>query len=337
MRMESESLADTTTQASGKQCHRHCVGGVQTYFTKEVMSWGDPRIQLSFVLCMVMSMCLIAAQESSALAQASGASSATEPANAGNTDAVNLSSSSNSEESQTPVTKIPETPLEILQGLGVFVYPLGLASVLVLWVTIERLVVLRRSRVIPQPFVRRFFEHMREGHLDPKTSLQLCEENGSPIAAVFAHGVRKWGKPSVEVEQAIIDGGERQTSQLRKHIRVLNGAATVAPLIGLLGTVAGMIESFNTIAAKQAMGRTEDLAAGIGLALLTTAAGLLIAIPALIMYMYFAGRVDSLIIEMDGLAQDLVDLISAEGMADQDRLARAPAAIGKSTDVKKPA
>lgn len=234
-------------------------------------------------------------------------------------------------------TTIPETPLEILSALGVFVYPLGLASVIVLWVTIERLVVLRRSRVIPQPFVRRFFDHMREGHLDPKTSLQLCEENGSPIADVFAHGVRKWGKPSVEVEQAIIDGGERQTSQLRKHIRVLNGAATIAPLIGLLGTVAGMISSFNMIAAKQAMGRTEDLAAGIGLALLTTAAGLIIAIPALIMYMYFAGRVDSLIIEMDGLAQDLVDLISAEGLAEQARAAKVAAAAGKSTDLKKPA
>ena len=214
---------------------------------------------------------------------------------------------------------IPRDPIEVLYALGPFLYPLGLTSIIVVWFSIERLVVLRRGRVIPRPFVRRFFEHLEEGKLDPKSAVKLCEESGSPIAFIFAHGLRKWGKSSVEVEQAIIDGGERQVSQLRKHLRVLNGASTVAPLLGLLGTVVGMIESFNTIATKAAMGKSEELAAGIGLALLTTAVGLMIAIPALIMYMYLSGRVDALVIEMDGLAQDLVDLISAEGLAEQAR------------------
>jgi biopolymer transport protein ExbB len=219
---------------------------------------------------------------------------------------------------------IPREPIEVLYALGPFLYPLGLASIVVVWFSIERLVVLRRGRVIPRPFVRRFFEHLEEGKLDQKSALKLCEESGSPIASIFAHGIRKWGKSSVEVEQAIIDGGDRQVSQLRKHLRVLNGASTVAPLLGLLGTVVGMIESFNTIATKAAMGKSEELAAGIGLALLTTAVGLMIAIPALIMYMYLSGRVDALVIEMDGLAQDLVDLISAEGLAEQARTPRTP-------------
>ena len=214
---------------------------------------------------------------------------------------------------------IPQDPLEVLFALGPFLYPLGLTSIIVVWFSIERLVVLRRGRVIPRPFVRRFFEHLEEGKLDPKSALKLCEESGSPISSIFAHGLRKWGKSSVEVEQAIIDGGDRQVSQLRKHLRVLNGASTVAPLLGLLGTVVGMIQSFNTIATQAAMGKSEALAAGIGLALLTTAVGLMIAIPALIMYMYLSGRVDALVIEMDGLAQDLVDLISAEGLAEQAR------------------
>lgn len=214
---------------------------------------------------------------------------------------------------------IPREPIEVLYALGPFLYPLGLTSIIVVWFSIERLVVLRRGRVIPRPFVRRFFEHLEEGKLDPKSALKLCEENGSPIAWIFAHGLRKWGKSSVEVEQAIIDGGDRQVSQLRKHLRVLNGASTVAPLLGLLGTVVGMIESFNTIATKAAMGKSEELAAGIGLALLTTAVGLMIAIPALIMYMFLSGRVDALVIEMDGLAQELVDMISAEGLAEQAR------------------
>jgi biopolymer transport protein ExbB len=232
---------------------------------------------------------------------------------------------------------IPRDPLEVLYALGPFLYPLGLCSIVVVWFSIERLVVLRRGRVIPRPFVKRFFEHVEQGKVDAKGAIKLCEDNGSPIALIFASGLKKWGKPSVEVEQAIIDGGERQLSQLRKHLRVLNGCSTVAPLIGLLGTVVGMIDSFNTIALKNAMGKSEELAAGIGLALLTTAVGLLIAIPALIMYMYLCGRVDGLVMEMDERAQDLVDLISAEGLAVQARAGRSslPAAGSKPADARK--
>ncbi len=240
-----------------------------------------------------------------------------------------------SNESSTAKAKtggIPQKPIEVLYALGPFVYPLGLCSIVVIWFSLERLVVLRRGRVIPRPFVRRFFEHLEQGHLDPKSAQELCEASRSPVASVFAHGIKKWGKPSVEVEQAIIDGGERQTSLLRKHIRVLNGVATIAPLLGLLGTVVGMIDSFNSIAVKQAMGKTEDLAAGIGLALLTTAVGLIIAIPALIMYMYFQGRVDGLVMEMDSLAQKLVEMISAEGLQEQSRQA---ARASKAADAKR--
>ncbi len=221
---------------------------------------------------------------------------------------------------------IPRDPIEVLFALGVFMYPLGLCSIVVVWFSIERMVVLRRGRVIPKPFVKRFFEHIEQGKVDAKGAMKLCDENGSPIAMIFAHGLKKWGKPSVEVEQAIIDGGERQLSQLRSHLRVLNGAATVSPLLGLLGTVVGMIESFNSIAVSDSMGKSAEMAGGIGLALLTTAVGLLIAIPALIMYMYFSGRVDGLVIEMDEYGQDLVDQISAEAIAEQARSGRQPVA-----------
>lgn len=230
---------------------------------------------------------------------------------------------------------IPREPMEVLLALGVFVYPLGITSIIVVWFSIERLVVLRSSRVIPRHFVKRFLDQLEQGQLDAKSGIRLCEENNSPIASIFLHGLRKWGKPSVEVEQAIIDGGERQVSQLRKHLRVLNGAATVAPLIGLLGTVVGMIESFNQLAVQKGGGRTEELAAGIGLALLTTAVGLLIAIPALILYMYLAGRVDGLIIEMDRLAQQLVDQISSEAIAEQRANPRAPTGVKPTEAARK--
>ena len=212
-------------------------------------------------------------------------------------------------------TGVPSTPEGIIKELKYFLLPFVIASIISMWFIIERLVILRSGRVIPRHFVTRFLKLLQEGKLNARTSLKLCEENRSPISSVFAHGVRKWGKPSVEVEQAIIDGGERQLSQLRKHLRVINGVATVAPLMGLLGTVIGMILAFNEIANSSAMGKAESLAGGIAMALLTTAFGLGIAIPSLIMYMYLAGRVDALVMEMDQSSQDLVHLISAEGLA----------------------
>ena len=120
-------------------------------------------------------------------------------------------------------------------------------------------------------------------------------------------------RPAVEVEQAIIDAGERVTNNLRKYLRVLNGVSTISPLLGLLGTVLGMIRAFNAIATADAMGRPELLAGGISQALLTTAAGLSVAIPALIAYLFFCGRVDHLIMNLDALGQKIVDLISADG------------------------
>jgi biopolymer transport protein ExbB len=132
---------------------------------------------------------------------------------------------------------------------------------------------------------------------------------------VFAAAVRKWGKPAVEVEQAIIDAGERVTNDLRRYLRIINGVSTVGPLFGLLGTVTGMIAAFNTIATVAAMGHPELLAAGISEALLTTAFGLFIAIPALIIYLYFVGRVDAHIIEIDALGQQVVEIISAEALS----------------------
>lgn len=213
------------------------------------------------------------------------------------------------------LSTIPNDFVGIMLALGWFLIPFVLCSVIAVWFAIERMVVLRVNRVIPSAFVERFLQLLEQNKLDAETALKLCDQNASPVASVFAHGIRKWGKPSVEVEQAIIDGGERQVSQLRKHLRVINGVATVSPLFGLLGTVVGMIEAFNQIAVSQAAGKAEQLAAGIALALLTTAVGLLIAIPCLTIYMYLAGRVDNLVMLMDDLAQRVVNLISLEGLS----------------------
>lgn len=202
--------------------------------------------------------------------------------------------------------------LDVMYEGGPLMYPIALCSFVLLIFVFERFISLRRGRVIPGPFVKRFLEQLKEGQLDREKALLLCEENRSPVAIVFAAAVKKWGRTSVEVEQAILDTGERVTNQLRRHLRLFNGIAQVSPLLGLLGTVMGMIASFNAISSSDAMGQRELLAGGIAQALLTTAAGMAVAIPALIAYLYFVGRVDQHITEIDALGQKIVELISVD-------------------------
>jgi biopolymer transport protein ExbB len=203
--------------------------------------------------------------------------------------------------------------LEVIQDGGPLMIPILVCSFVLCVFIFERVISLRRGRVIPGPFVKRFLEQLREKQIDRDTALELCEQNKSPVAEVFAAAVKKWDRPSVEVEQAIIDTGERVTNGLRRYLRLLNGIATISPLLGLLGTVLGMIKAFNAIATASAMGRPELLAAGIGQALLTTAAGLSVAIPALIAYLFFVGRVDRLIMDIDALGQQVVGLLASDG------------------------
>jgi len=215
--------------------------------------------------------------------------------------------------------------LQVMRDGGPLMIPIGICSVILLVFVFERAISLRRGRVIPRPFVKRFLQQLRDGQLDPETALELCDRNPSPVADVFAAAIRKWSRPAVEVEQAIIDAGERVTNGLRRYLRVINGVSTISPLLGLLGTVLGMIQTFNTIAVGDAMGRPEMLAGGIGQALLTTAGGLCVAIPALIAYLYFVGRVDRLIMDIDGLGQQIVDVIAADSQVPRSQEAeRAP-------------
>ena len=208
---------------------------------------------------------------------------------------------------------VPTTNLfAMMKEGGALMWPLAVCSVVGLGFVFERLISLRRSRVIPKAFVTRFLQQVSDGDLDRESATVLCQESASPVATIFAAAVRKWGRPGVEVEQAIIDAGERATNGLRSYMRIFTALAVIAPLVGLLGTVFGMIEAFNAVASTNALGRPELLAKGISRALLNTAFGLTLAIPAQSFYLYLVSRVDRLIIDMDALGEQLVNLISAE-------------------------
>lgn len=204
----------------------------------------------------------------------------------------------------------------VRQG-GVMLVPLGVCSFLLFVFAFERAISLRRGRVIPRPFVRRFIHQIQEGQLDRREALARCREDRSPVAEVFAAGVIKWDRPSVEVEQAILDGGERVANSLRRYLRLFNGIATISPLLGLLGTVLGMIRAFNAIASADAMGKPELLANGISQALLTTAAGLTVAIPAYVAHLFFSSRVDRLAMDIDHLGQKVVNGVACDGFREK--------------------
>jgi len=272
------------------------------------------KLRIRIAVCSVVALATLYAS-SSIRVMAQGAAEATADASAAESVAV--------DEQLIPTQSL----WDMLLAGGIMMVPISACSFVLLIFTFERVLSLRKRNVIPAPFVTRFMQQLREGQLDRESALSLCEENESPISRVFAAACRKWGKPAVEVEQAVIDEGERTANSLGRYLRVINGVATVSPLMGLLGTVWGMMSSFNVIATSAAMGKPELLAGGISEALVTTAAGLFVAIPALIIYMFFGGRVDRLIMDIDALGQDIVNTISAEALQERP--------LGKVARVKK--
>lgn len=206
--------------------------------------------------------------------------------------------------------------LATIRDGGVLMIPLLGCSFALAVFGIERAVSLRTSRVVPKIFVERLIERLQSRDITRGEALDVCDDNGSPSARVFASAIRRWGKPAVEIEQAAIDACERELNHLRRYRRVFNGVATIGPLLGLLGTVFGLIRSFNDVAASGAMGRPDLLARGFGEALITTAMGLLVAIPAMVLHWTFTSRVDRLAMRLDETCQLVIDEISQEALAE---------------------
>ena len=198
-------------------------------------------------------------------------------------------------------------------------WALALCSVVTVGYTLERLVALRRNRVIPRDFVNRFLERLSTGKLDRDRAAELCRSNESPTGRVFGHVVRYWGQPAATIRIALDHDAAREVADLKRNIRVLNGTATLAPLLGLLGTVFGMIQSFDAIGAKAGGSKSEALAQGISLALVATAIGLVIAVCSVVAYYYLLNRVDILVRDMDDQARRVIDQVSAEAMRPLDR------------------
>ena len=191
---------------------------------------------------------------------------------------------------------------------GILMYPITLMSLVVVAFTIERAIGLRRSRVIPRDLISSFGKMSGSSSgFDPRRAYRLCQQFPSAAANVIRSVLLKVGRPQDEVDRAAQEAVTRETWRLNYNVRPLSLAVTVTPLMGLLGTVQGMIVAFfRTAHTPVGQDRALVLADGIYLKLITTFAGLVVAIPALFAAHYFEGRIQALMHEIDEFVQGLL-------------------------------
>jgi len=206
---------------------------------------------------------------------------------------------------------------------GPMMIPIGACSLIALAVVVERALSLRRRVVIPPRFLSGLQAVFKDAVDDRAEALEYCQKDGSPIANVVGAGIKRLSEPLELLEKHIQEAGEREVLKLRKYLRLLVVIASIAPLMGLLGTIFGMINAFQTVAVSaDALGKTELLAEGIYQAMITTAAGLMVTIPVLIGYHWIAAKVEHLLSEMDRMTVEFVEQYACgeNGMAGAPKL-----------------
>ena len=195
--------------------------------------------------------------------------------------------------------------LAILQAAGWPIWLLLIASIIALALIIERLIYLRRTKLLPPPLLDEVIRVYRSGKVTPDVINKL--EANSPLGTVLAAAWRNIDAPRDIMKESIEEAGRGVAHTLERFLNTLGTIASLAPLMGLFGTVVGMIEIFG---AQNATGTNPaQLAHGISVALYNTGFGLAIAMPALVFYRHFRGLVDSFIVDMEGQAVKFVDVV----------------------------
>lgn len=198
-----------------------------------------------------------------------------------------------------------ETMFSLIAKGGYLMIPLAIASILALTLGLERFISLSKERILPKSFLDGLVNAW-ESDPSGKQALVYCDESGGAVGHIFKAGIRRSGAGPEAVEKAIEDVGSREANKMKRSLRPLQIIAAVSPLLGLLGTVYGMIDAFQKTASSGGTAKTAMLAEGIYEALVTTAAGLTIAIPTLLLYQFLLGRVDKLIDEIDEAGTEFI-------------------------------
>ncbi len=197
----------------------------------------------------------------------------------------------------------------MIKAGGFAMWPLLLCSILAMAIIGERLVMLRRRRVVPAATVAAVRDWLSRGEVTPEQIRAL--EKGSPLGQVLAAGLLNRRRPPAVIREAVEDAGRHAGAELERYLNALGIIATVAPFLGLFGTVLGMIRMFSALG-QAGVGDPAILASGIAQALTTTATGLGIAIPSLIFYRIFRGRVNDLLIDMEREAIRVIEVMKGE-------------------------
>jgi len=190
---------------------------------------------------------------------------------------------------------------------GIVMWFILACSVIGLTVIIDRYIVIRKAKINVPAFMVRIRGMLKKK--DVTGAISYCMEEKSPVANIIRKGLTKYKLGHERVKEAIENAGRQEISKLEKGLAVLASISGIAPLLGFLGTVTGMITAFMTIEDLAGSANPSDLAGGIWEALLTTAFGLMVGIPALAFYNYFISAVKKLVGDMETVANDVVDII----------------------------
>ncbi len=200
--------------------------------------------------------------------------------------------------------------LDILEKGGMIMWIIMFLSVIAAVLIIERLFYFRRIRVDEEKMINRLKSTLKKGHFDE--ALSICENNPSPITNLMKVGIEHRGYSPETIKETILDAANLEIPKMEKHLPALGTITHIAPLLGLLGTVTGNISAFGVLGKLGSVGDPGLLAKGISEALLTTAAGLIVAIPAIIFYNYLVNKVNHSIIRMENRANELVLLLGGK-------------------------
>jgi biopolymer transport protein ExbB len=194
---------------------------------------------------------------------------------------------------------------------GPVMWPIFLCSVFALAILLEKFWYLHKISIDTQEFLKKILDKMK--HHDTKEALSICDNTKSPVANILKAGILKYDRPRPQIIEAIEDASLYEIPKIERNLNALATIAHVSPLLGLLGTVTGMVRCFQTIQAKAASFHPVspgDLAGGIWEALLTTVAGLIVAIPTFIAYNYLVSRINHFILEMEKASTELVNFLT---------------------------
>ncbi len=196
--------------------------------------------------------------------------------------------------------------LEIFQKGGPLMYPILACSVLALAIFLERFWIFFRIRRGTRELLREVEALVQKKRVEE--AIIVCQRSGTPLARIFIAALRASGRSRDHIKVVAEEVGAREAAPLERYLGLLGTIATISPLLGLLGTVLGMIEAF-TIIAIQGSGTPATLGGGISQALITTAAGLTVAIPTILLHKYLTSRADRILLEMEEYSLHVVDLL----------------------------